>query len=104
MRLWDALDQQLLARLQYFGVADDVDLTAIEWRRGGYAQAQLSDLYTGDDARTAKVLRALREGEPPLPRFLDDTGIELHDLSRASIGGWAGLRRLAGTGGVRVAP
>jgi hypothetical protein len=31
------------------------------WRRGGYAVQQLSDLYTGDDARTAKVLRALRD-------------------------------------------
>ena len=61
MRLWDALDHQLLAPLQYFGIADDVDLTAVEWRRGGYAQDQLSTLYTGDDARTAKVLRALRD-------------------------------------------
>ncbi|CAN5921290.1 DEAD/DEAH box helicase [soil metagenome] len=61
MRLWDALDQQLLAPLQYFGIADDVDLTAVEWRRGGYQTSQLSDLYTGDDARTAKVLRALRD-------------------------------------------
>jgi superfamily II DNA or RNA helicase/HKD family nuclease len=61
MRLWDALDQQLLAPLQYFGVADDVDLSAVEWRRGGYATEQLSTLYTGDDARTAKVLRALRD-------------------------------------------
>jgi superfamily II DNA or RNA helicase len=61
MRLWDALDQQLLAPLQYFGIADDVDLSAIEWRRGGYATEQLSAIYTGDDARTAKVLRALRD-------------------------------------------
>ncbi|HSK94975.1 MAG TPA: DEAD/DEAH box helicase family protein, partial [Euzebyales bacterium] len=60
MRLWDALDQQLLAPLQYFGIADDVDLSAVEWRAGGYAQRQLSDLYTGDDARTLKVLRELR--------------------------------------------
>jgi superfamily II DNA or RNA helicase/HKD family nuclease len=59
MRLWDALDQQLLAPLQYFGIADDVDLSAVEWRRGGYASEQLSAVYTGDDARTAKVLRAL---------------------------------------------
>jgi superfamily II DNA or RNA helicase len=61
MRLWDALDQQLLAPLQYFGIADDVDLSAVEWRRGGYSVQQLSDLYTGDDARTAKVLRSLRD-------------------------------------------
>jgi hypothetical protein len=29
-------------------------------------------------------------------RFLEHSGAELADLSRQSIGGWAGLRRLAG--------
>lgn len=66
MRLWDALDEQLLAPLQYFGVADDVDLSGLEWRRGGYVTEELEAVYTGNDARTAKVLTALREivGDP----------------------------------------
>jgi hypothetical protein len=36
MRLWDALDQRLLSPFHYFGIADDVDLSQVSWRRGGY--------------------------------------------------------------------
>jgi superfamily II DNA or RNA helicase/HKD family nuclease len=58
LRLWEALEAQLLAPFQYFGVHDDVDLSQLEWRRGGYRSAQLSDVYTGDDARVTKIVRA----------------------------------------------
>jgi superfamily II DNA or RNA helicase/HKD family nuclease len=61
MRLWDALDQRLLSPFQYFGVADDTDLSQVTWRRGGYATAELSNVLTGDDARVAKVLRTVRD-------------------------------------------
>jgi superfamily II DNA or RNA helicase/HKD family nuclease len=61
MRLWDALDQRLLSPFQYFGIADDTDLSQVTWRRGGYATAELSNVYTGDDARVAKVLRTVRD-------------------------------------------
>lgn len=61
LRLWDALQQGLLCPFQYFGIADDVDLAQLEWRRGGYDQAALSKLYTGNDARVAKVIRALTD-------------------------------------------
>jgi superfamily II DNA or RNA helicase len=61
MRLWDALDQRLLSPFQYFGVADDTDLSTITWRRGGYVAAELSNVLTGDDARVAKVLRTVKE-------------------------------------------
>lgn len=60
LRLWDALSQGLLSPFQYFGIADEVDLSTVEWRRGGYDLRQLSSLYTGNDARTAKVLQAVR--------------------------------------------
>lgn len=60
MRLWDALDQQLLCPFQYFGVSDGVDLSGLEWRRGGYDITALERVYSGNDARAAKVLRALR--------------------------------------------
>jgi hypothetical protein len=36
------------------------------------------------------------EGDTVLRTFLDHSGVEPADLSRQSIGGWAGLRRLAG--------
>jgi superfamily II DNA or RNA helicase/HKD family nuclease len=61
MRLWDALDQRLLSPFQYFGIADDTDLSEVTWRRGGYVTAELSNVLTGDDARVAKVLRTVRD-------------------------------------------
>jgi len=61
LRLWDALEQGLLCPFQYFGVADDVDLSQLEWKRGGYDSAALADLYVNHDARVTKVLRALRD-------------------------------------------
>ena len=59
LRLWDALAADLLVPFHYFGVADDVDLTGIEWKRGAYDLAGLDRVYTGNDARAAKVLREL---------------------------------------------
>nr|WP_281355418.1 DEAD/DEAH box helicase [Pseudarthrobacter psychrotolerans] len=61
LRLWDALDADLLVPFHYFGVSDDVDLSQLEWKRGNYDAAQLSNLYTGNDARAAKVIRELRD-------------------------------------------
>lgn len=61
LRLWDALAADLLVPFHYFGVADDVDLTGIEWKRGAYDAAGLDSVYTGNDARAAKVLRELRD-------------------------------------------
>lgn len=56
MRLWHALDRQLLAPFQYFGVADVVDPDTA-WARGAYRTAELGSLYTGNDARAQLVLR-----------------------------------------------
>ncbi|WP_315914253.1 DUF3427 domain-containing protein [Arthrobacter sp. lap29] len=61
LRLWDALDADLLVPFHYFGVSDDVDLSHLEWKRGSYDVQQLSTLYTGNDARAAKVIRELRD-------------------------------------------
>jgi superfamily II DNA or RNA helicase len=61
LRLWDALDADLLVPFHYFGVSDDVDLSQVEWRRGNYDTAQLERLYTGNDARAAKVIREIRD-------------------------------------------
>lgn len=61
LRLWDALDADLLVPFHYFGVSDDVDLSQVEWKRGNYDTAQLDHLYTGNDARAAKVIRELRD-------------------------------------------
>lgn len=61
LRLWDALDADLLVPFHYFGVADDVDLTAIEWKRGSYDLEQLSNVYTGNDMRALKIINELRD-------------------------------------------
>lgn len=61
LRLWDALDQQLLAPFTYFGVADGTDFSAVEWGPTGYDVAALDKLVTGNDLRLGKVMAALRE-------------------------------------------
>jgi superfamily II DNA or RNA helicase len=61
LRLWTALDQGLLAPFHYFAVADATDLSALEWRRGGYVPAELSSLYTGDYRRVALILSELEK-------------------------------------------
>lgn len=34
MRLWEALDNELLSPFHYFGISDTTDLSAVEWKRG----------------------------------------------------------------------
>ncbi|MGQ0719561.1 MAG: DUF3427 domain-containing protein [Pseudonocardiales bacterium] len=65
--LGDALDQDLLCPFHYFGIADNTNLTAIEWSRGAYDVNGLSGLYTGNDGRARLVLKAL-------DRQVTDTG------------------------------
>jgi superfamily II DNA or RNA helicase len=59
LRLWQALDRQLLVPFEYFGISDTTDLRSVRWTRTGYDQAALSDLYTGNDVRAALILTQL---------------------------------------------
>jgi len=61
LRVWEALEQGLLAPFQYFGIHDDVDLSGLRWQRGGYQVAELENVYTGDDARVSKILASIRQ-------------------------------------------
>jgi superfamily II DNA or RNA helicase len=62
LRLWEALEQGLLAPFQYFGMHDDVALDQLKWRRGGgYDVAELTTVYTGDDHRVRLILQAVRD-------------------------------------------
>ncbi|MEB3049316.1 DUF3427 domain-containing protein [Mycolicibacter sp. MYC123] len=61
LRLWEALEQNLLCPFHYFGIHDGTDLEAVQWKRGGYDLAALSSVYTGNDARTRIVLKQLRD-------------------------------------------
>jgi superfamily II DNA or RNA helicase/HKD family nuclease len=60
LRLWEALEQNLLCPFHYFGIHDGTDLESVQWR-GGYDLAALSNIYTGDDARTRIVLKELND-------------------------------------------
>jgi superfamily II DNA or RNA helicase len=61
LRLWEALEQNLLCPFHYFGVYDGTDLGELAWKRGGYDMAALENVYTGNDARTAIVLKEVRD-------------------------------------------
>ncbi len=58
LRLWDALDQQLLAPFEYYATADDTDMTTVEWGRGAEV-AQLSNIVSGNDVRARTVVNAV---------------------------------------------
>ncbi|MGW0040034.1 DUF3427 domain-containing protein [Gordonia sp. NPDC003376] len=61
LRLWDALEQDLLCPFHYYGISDNTDLRSLAWSRGDYKQADLEKVYTGNHARTLLILKAVRE-------------------------------------------
>jgi superfamily II DNA or RNA helicase/HKD family nuclease len=62
LRLWEALEQGLLAPFQYFGLHDDVALDQVRWKRGrGYDITELTNVYTGDDHRVRLILQAVHD-------------------------------------------
>lgn len=65
LRLWEAIDYGYLCPFQYFGVSDASNLEGIEFKRGHYKLDELERVYTGNDARVAMILDAVR-------RLIDD--------------------------------
>ncbi|GIH97296.1 DUF3427 domain-containing protein [Planobispora siamensis] len=61
LRLWDALDADLLCPFHYFGINDETDLSGVKWSRGSYDSRELDDVLTGDTARARLVFNALRD-------------------------------------------
>ena len=61
LRLWDALGADLLCPFHYFAVADGTDLRGVTWSRGRYDENELSNVYTGNNARAAVVLNQLKD-------------------------------------------
>ena len=59
LRLWDALEDGHLVPFQYFGIADDVDLSDIGWKHGDYDVAELEQAYSANDNRSAIILKEL---------------------------------------------
>ena len=61
LRLWEALEQNLLCPFHYFGIHDQTDLENVNWKRGRYDLDALTNVYTGNDSRTRIVLKELRD-------------------------------------------
>ena len=61
IRLPDAINRRLLCPFQYFGVSDAVDLSGLQWQRGGYRIDELDRVYTGNDLRAQLVLDKVHE-------------------------------------------
>ncbi|MEW1815564.1 DUF3427 domain-containing protein [Streptomyces diastaticus] len=61
LRLWEALENDLLSPFHYFGISDGTDLSAVTWRRGAYDQDELSEVFTSDTDRAHLILRAVRD-------------------------------------------
>jgi superfamily II DNA or RNA helicase/HKD family nuclease len=57
LRLWDAIDQHRLTPFAYYGIADELDMREVPWRRGtGYDVEGLTNLITSTDVWARKVL------------------------------------------------
>ena len=60
LRLWDALDQQLVSPFEYYATGDSTDLADIRWNQPGEAR-QLANVISGNDVRARLVINAIRE-------------------------------------------
>jgi superfamily II DNA or RNA helicase/HKD family nuclease len=69
LRLWHALDDQLLVPFEYYGIADGVDLRRVRWTRSGYDAAELGDIYTGNTARADLIRHQLQQRVADLHRI-----------------------------------
>jgi len=61
LRVWDAIERGLLVPFHYFGRHDGGDLSSVKWVRGTYDESELSRLFTADDIRVRKILKAVRD-------------------------------------------
>ena len=61
MRLWEALEADLLCPFHYFGIPDGTDLTRLKWRSGNYDRDELENVYTADDGQALIVLKQVKD-------------------------------------------
>lgn len=64
LRIWDALDQQLLCPFEYYATADDVDFGGVDWGKAGEI-AQVANVLTGNKIRARSVALSIE-------RYVDD--------------------------------
>src|SRR5690606_12153345 len=98
LRLWDAIDQHRLTPFAYYGIADELDLTAIPWRRGtGYDVEALTNVITASDRWARYVLKQFAEycGDPPQVRALGFCASVAHAHYMARVFNEYGIRAVA---------
>ncbi|MEU8587947.1 DUF3427 domain-containing protein [Streptomyces sp. NPDC048664] len=61
LRLWEALENDLLCPFHYFGLPDGTDLTNLNWRSGTYDRNDLGALYATDLARARIVIKQVKD-------------------------------------------
>lgn len=61
IRLPEAINHRHLCPFQYFAIDDDTDLRSINWSRGRYDIAQLTNLYTHNQQRVDKIVQSMDE-------------------------------------------
>lgn len=100
MRLWEALENDLLSPFHYFGVTDNTDMSAITWKRGSYDATALSNLFTGNDARARLIVQAVRDkvADPGAMRALGFCVSVAHAAFMADFFRRAGLNAVALSG------
>lgn len=59
LRLWHALDLQLLAPFEYYGCDDDTDFSDVPWDRAGEREA-IDNVVTGNHARARLIVNEWR--------------------------------------------
>ncbi len=59
VRLWQALEQGLLAPFHYFGSHDGTDLRSLTFSRGQYAVSELEATYLSNRERASRILQAV---------------------------------------------
>ncbi len=61
LRLWDALDQQLLSCFEYYGTNDETDLTGVRWDGGASEIAALDTVISGNDMRARLIVQSIQK-------------------------------------------
>ncbi|WP_079662004.1 DEAD/DEAH box helicase [Streptomyces sp. 3214.6] len=100
MRLWEALENELLSPFHYFGISDNTDLSTVEWKRGAYDASALSNVLSNNLRRARLVVKAVREkiAEPAGIRALGFCVSVTHAHFMAEAFRTAGLNAIALSG------
>ncbi len=97
MRLWEALENDLLCPFHYFGIPDGTDLTNLSWQKGSYTDRDLENIYTGNHARARIVIKQIRDkvSNPGAMRALGFCVTKRHAHFMADFFRQAGFRAVA---------